>query len=184
MPDTLLETICLSPSKATPLTPEARGAECLLGDDSTVRSPLPRFEVCRGLWVDYAPDAGVETDISQTAEGLRFSTHTTGTSPWYSLSFDIDINALRDSDYLGIKFDLTSSGPARLRVCLRYHLADGFRDSFAKEVIVLTGGVQSGLITHPIQSVLTSDALGSEVLLFVEGRSFDFTLGGLHPILI
>lgn len=149
-------------------------------------SPEPRCELAPGLWLDYQPDSGVEVTagLSEAEEGLRLQTATTGESPWFSVSYEVNVEELRQGRYLIQLLDCSSRGPARFRVCLRYLLAEGFKDTFTRDLVVLTGGRQEDLLFIRVDAELAAEAQGAEVLYFFEGQSFDVTLHGAEAQLI
>ncbi|UWQ81927.1 hypothetical protein K3725_22210 (plasmid) [Leisingera sp. S132] len=151
-----------------------------------IRSPRPRHALAPGIWLDYQPDAGVGVLAAPEPEGdgVRLQLQDIGTSPWFSLSYGIDLAALRQGRYLGQLLDCSSRGPGRFRICLRYLLAEGFRDVFARDLVVLTGARQEDLVFIPVDAELAAQAQGAEVLYFFEGRSFDVTLHGAEALLI
>lgn len=151
-----------------------------------VESPTPRHALGPGIWLDYQADAGVETvaEPAEDGDGLRLHLSDRGESPWYSLSCDIPAAPLRGGRYFGQVLRCSSSGPVRFRVCLRYILADGFRDVFARNVVVLTGGPHEDLVVIKLDPDLADQATRAEVLLFFDGRSFDMTLHAAESLLI
>lgn len=169
----------------------ATGAEdSLLGtpqqETGEVVSPEPRYEVAPGVWLDYQPNSGVDVTVrlSEAEEGLRLQTATTGESSWFSLSYGIDLEELRQGRYLTQLLDCSSRGPARFRFCLRYLLAEGFQDTFSRDLVVLTGARQEDLVFIRVDEKLAAEAQGAEVLYFFEGRSFDVTLHDVEARLI
>lgn len=152
-----------------------------------VKSPEPRHELAPGIWLDYQPDAGVVVTAGPDPDqpGLRLRTEDAGTSPWFSFSYALPAAALREGRYLGQVIRSSSRGPARFRVCLRYFLEDGFRDSFSRDVVALTGGdMQEDLLFVPLDAELTAEARHADVLFFFEGRSFDATLHRAEAFLV
>lgn len=147
--------------------------------EAMVKSPQPRYAVAEGLWLDYRPDAGVDVMVSSEPEGLRLKVEDVGTSPWFSLSHDLDLEQLCAGRYLLLLVQ-SSSKNVRFRACLRYHLLEGFKDIFCREVVVLTGAAQQDLLSIPIDAELASIAHGVETLYFFEGRRFDVMLQGIE----
>lgn len=142
MPET--RTI-LQPTWRVVLPPESaaaplEGSQGDVGKPVIVVSPQPRYEVGPGLWVDYQPESGVETRLTRSPQALRIETRSVGDSPWFSLSYDIDLMALREARFMAQIVVSSCATMARIRSCLRYHLAEGFTDSFARDLIVLTRG--------------------------------------------
>lgn len=152
------------------------------------QSPAPRHQLAQGIWVDYQADAGVDTTVEPTSgkDGLRLHLKDLGSSPWYSFSYTLPATALHDARYIGQYTKCSSTGPARFQVCLRYHLPDGiFRDVFARDVVMLTGGEQQeDLLFIRLNDKLKHEARGAELLLFFEGRSFDVTLHSTEALLV
>ncbi len=188
MPET--RTI-LQPTRRVVLPPESAAdpLEVSQGDVSkpvVLVSPQPRYQVGPGLWVDYQPESGVETRLTYTSQALQIETQSVGNSPWFSLSYDVDLMAAREARFMAQIVVSSCATMARIRSCLRYHLAEGFTDSFARDLIVLTGGAshQQDCIFMPVDEDLIAQARAVEVLLFFEGRSFDVSLHAIQPFQI
>ncbi|MFY0312384.1 hypothetical protein ACFMBG_21085 [Leisingera sp. D0M16] len=158
----------------------------LPGAVEAVRTPEPRHALAPGIWMDYQPRAGVEVAAGPESgeAGLRLQLLRRGESPWFSLSYGLDMAVLRQCRYLGQLMVCSSRGPGRFRVCLRYHLDDGFRDVFARDLVVLTGARQEDLVFIRVDAELAAAAHGAEVLYFFEGCSFDVTLHSAEALLI
>lgn len=172
--------------KRSPFGPENARLAALPRTVEETRTPRPRHALAPGIWLDYQPDAGVEVLAAPEAEGdgVRLQLQDIGASPWFSLSYGIDAGMLRQGRYLGQLLDCSSRGPGRFRVCLRYLLAEGFKDVFARDLVVLTGARQEDLVFIPVDAELAAQAQGAEVLYFFEGRSFDVTLHSAEALLI
>lgn len=151
-----------------------------------VESPAPRHALGPGIWLDYKADAGVVTvaEPAEDGDGLRLQLSDRGESPWYSFSYDIPAEPLRGARYFGQVLRCSSTGPARFRVCLRHILAEGFRDIFARDVVVLTGGAHEDLLVIRLDPDLAEQTVRAEVLLFFDGRSFDVTLHAAEALVI
>ena len=151
-----------------------------------IRNPEPRCELTQGIWLDFQEGAGVETVVgpAEARDGVRLLLKERGDSAYYSFSYDIPPEPLREARYLGQLLRCSSAGPARFQVCLRYILADGFRDVFARDVVVLTGEAQEDLVFLRIDADLAQQAVGAEVLFFFDGRSFDVTLQAIEALLV
>lgn len=175
---------------AKPFALENTRLAAMARDVVAVDTPDPRHELAPGLWLDYQAGSGVQTwagPVEPAAEedregGLRLHLRDIGTSPWYSLSYDLGIETLRDARYLGQYLRCDSDGPARFRPCLRLQLEGGFQDVFARDLVVLTGGTQEDLIFIRLDPELLARAIGAEVLFFFEGRSFDVTLRTIEAV--
>lgn len=163
---------------AQPYAAENARLAALGRDAAQLDTPMPRAELAPGIWLDYQDGSGVVTTVgpAEDGEGLRIQLADRGSSPWYSLSYELPIEILRTARYLGHFVRSASRGPARFRLCLRYKLADGFRDSFCREVITLTGHEQEDLVFIRLDPDLLEHALAAEALFFFEGRGFDVTL--------
>jgi|GEM_PF-3416533 len=153
-------------------------------DVAPVETPEPRHELAPGIWLDFQPGSGVATTAgpAETGEGLRLQLSDRGDSPWYSLSYDLDPEALQGARFLGHFLRCDSDGPARFRVCLRHMLDEGFRDVFARDLVVLTGGEQEDLVFIRLDPELIAQTRTAEVLFFFEGRSFDVTLRAIEAL--
>jgi len=169
---------------AQPYARENARLASLCNDVEPVESPPPRHILVPGVWLDYQADAGVATTVEPAADGvgLRLQVTDMGTSTWYSLSYGLPVETLRTSRYLGQFLCCESQSHARFRVCLRYKMEDGFRDVFARDVVVLTGGMQEDLIFIRLDPALLPQTSAAEVLLFFEGRSFDVTLRTIEAL--
>ncbi|KIC15140.1 hypothetical protein [Leisingera sp. ANG-Vp] len=170
----------------SPFGPENARLAALPKAVAEARTPQPRHTLAPGIWMDYQPGAGVEVVAGPEpdGEGVRLQVQSTGDSPWFSLSYGIDAAMLRQGRYLGQLLDCSSRGPGRFQVCLRYLLDEGFKDVFARNLVVLTGARQEDLVFIPVDAELAAGAKGAEVLYFFEGRSFDVTLHSAEALLI
>lgn len=182
---------------ADPFSQENARLAALPREVLPLHNPTPRLALAPGVWLDYQPEAGVETRVGAAEgveAGVRFQVESIGSSKWYSFSYEIPAEALRSKRYLGQILRCSSEGPARFRLCLRYALPEGIRDVFARQVCVLTGFEKSGasnenvmqdeLVFVPIDASLAAQAQGAEVLLFFEGRSFDVTLHAIEAMVV
>lgn len=152
-----------------------------------VHSPEPRHELAPGIWLDYQPRSGVETVVGPDPDrpGLRLHAGDTGTSPWFSFSYALPAEALREGRYFGQIIRSSSRGAARFRICLRFHSQQGFHDRFPRDVVVLTGGEpQEDCVILPVDAELAAQAQYADVLFFFEGRSFDATLHSTEAFLV
>lgn len=163
---------------AKPFAAENARLAALGRDVAPVETPAPLHELAPGVWLDFQAERGVVTTAgpAETGEGLRLQLFDRGDSPWYSLSYDLAPETLHDARYLGHFLCCDSDGPARFRVCLRHKLDEGFRDVFARDLVVLTGGEQEDLVFIRLDPDLIEQTRAAEVLFFFEGRSFDVTL--------
>ncbi len=177
--NTLLSKIAAAFERsAQPFFLENTRLAALPAEISQVRTPDPRYQLAPGVWLDYMVGADVETTVgpTETGDGLRVQLDDIGTSPWYSFSYAVSLEALRDIRYLGQFIKSSSSGPARFRMCLRLSLEDGHKDVFAREIVVLTGEEQEDLLFVRLDNKMVEMANEAEVLFFFEGNSFDVTL--------
>ena len=163
---------------AEPFALENARLAALPAEISQVKTPDPRYQLAQGVWLDYMAGAGAKTTVgpTETGDGVRLQLDDIGTSPWYSFSYAVSLEALRDVGYLGQFIKSSSNGPARFRVCLRLSLEDGHRDIFAREIVVLTGEEQEDLLFVRLDDKMVEMAREAEVLFFFEGNSFDVTL--------
>lgn len=163
---------------AKPFAVENARLAALGRDVALVEAPAARHELAPGIWLDFRAESDVATSLApaESGEGLRLRLQDRGASPWYSLSYELPVEPLREARYLGHFLRCDSAGPARFRVCLRHKLDEDFRDVFARDLVVLTGGEQEDLIFIRLDPELLAETRGAEVLFFFEGRSFDVTL--------
>lgn len=163
---------------AKPFGTENTRLAALGRDVAPVEQPVPRHLLAPGVWLDFRAESDVVTAAgpAEAGEGLRLQLETIGDSPWYSLSYDLPVEPLQGARFLGHFLCCDSTGPARFRVCLRHKLEDGFRDVFARDLVVLTGGAQEDLVFIRLDPELVERTHAAEVLFFFEGRSFDVTL--------
>ena len=169
---------------AKPFAAENARLAALGRDVTPVENPEARRTLAPGVWLDFQADSGVVTAVgpAEAGEGLRLRLEEVGDSPWYSLSYDLPVEPLRGARYLGHFLRCESAGPARFRICLRYKMNDGFRDVFARELVVLTGGEQEDLVFIRLDPGLLEQTRAAEVLFFFEGRSFDVTLRAIEAL--
>lgn len=169
---------------AKPFATENARLAALGRDAAPVETPEPRHELAPGIWLDFQAGSGVATTVgpAETGEGLRLQLSDRGDSPWYSLSYDLPAEALQGARFLGHFLRCDSDGPARFRVCLRQMLDEGFRDVFARDLVVLTGGEQEDLVFIRLDPDLLERTRAAEVLFFFEGRSFDVTLRTIEAL--
>ncbi|MQY44170.1 hypothetical protein GG681_16105 [Epibacterium sp. SM1969] len=147
-------------------------------------TPTARHRLSDGIWLDYENDKGVQTRIAPVTDGLQLTLDTRGESRWYTFSYALNIDSLRQGRYLGQLIKTSGPGNARFRICLRYIFPDGFRDVFARNIVVRTGGAQEDLITLQLDPDLLQQARSAEILFFFEGQSFDITLNAVEALLI
>ena len=173
-------------ASAKPFAAETARLAALGRDVAPVETPEPRHELAPGIWLDFQAGNGVATTAApaETGEGLRLLLSDRGDSPWYSLSYNLPVEALQDARFLGHFLRCDSDGPARFRVCLRHMLDEGFRDVFARDLVVLTRGEQEDLVFIRLDPELVAQTRAAEVLFFFEGRSFDVTLRAIEPLKI
>jgi len=151
------------------------------------KNPEPRYALTQSVWLDHVANSGVELEIippEDSAEGLRLKLDDMGQTPWFTLSYDLPITALREGRHFGQLLGLSGDGPVRVRACLRYLLPEGFRDVHSRNILVLTSGSVEELMFMPIDPKLASEATGAQALLFFEARSFDIKLDAIEALLV
>ena len=89
---------------------------------------------------------------------------------------------LRSARFLGLLISGRAEGVAAFRPCLRYVLPDGFKDGFARNMILLESEAQDQITFIRIDPALRDEAVGAEVLFFFEGKSFDVTLNSVENL--
>jgi hypothetical protein len=172
---------------AHPFALENARLAALSQEVASTDAPVPRHELAPGVWLDFKPDAGVETSVTAHGEhndGLRLTLDTIGTSPWYTLSYALNVGALSEGRHFGQLLSCSGTGSMRVRSCLRYLLPEGFRDVFSRNLVVLTKGQVEELMFIPIDADLAAKANGAEALLFFEAHSFDITLHSVEALLV
>lgn len=184
-PSPLLHKLAAALEKAAdPFALENARLAALSSHVKKVQTPVTRYALSEGVWLDYQNDTGVQTNVSANKGGLNLQLQDRGNSQWYSLSYALQIDALRQGRYLGQILKTSGSSSARFRICLRYIFTDGFRDVFARDMVIRLGGPQEDLITMSLDPDLLKQAQGAEVLFFFEGRTFDLTFNTIEALLI
>ncbi len=141
-----------------------------------------RTELAQGIWVDFKPDSGVKTQLSGKGGSLRIQTASRGESPWFSFSYRLSVSKLKGARFFGQLVCCSSQGSARFNLCLRIIFADGFRDVFCDQIVVMTGEEQQEFLVIRLDQELLADAVGAEVLFFFEGHAFDVTLNEIEAL--
>ncbi|SFM81158.1 hypothetical protein [Shimia aestuarii] len=143
----------------------------------------PRHALLDHIWVDFKADSGVVASVEPVpSEGCRIQLMDRGTSPWFSFSYILSVEALRSSRFLGLLIRGRAEGVAAFRPCLRYLLPDGFKDSFARNVILLEPDAEDQISFIRTDPQLVNEAVGAEVLFFFEGVNFDVTLSNVENL--
>jgi len=144
----------------------------------------PHHRLAPGVWLDFEPDKGAVVSVTagDDGQGLRIRATDLADSHWFSLSYPVSRGNLKTARYLGFVLENTSQGLAAFRPCLRYHLTDGFKDYFARDMIVLSGTAQTDLTFVAVDQALLAQARSTEVLFFFEGRAFDVTLNSIENL--
>lgn len=169
---------------ADPFAAENARLAALCNAVKKTTNPTTRYRLSDGVWLDYENDKGVQTSLTSVKDGLHLALEARGDSRWYTLSYALNINSLRQGRYLGQLIKTSGPGNTRFRLCLRYIFPDGFRDAFARDIVVRTGGTQEDLITLKLDPDLLQQAKSAEMLFFFEGQSFDVTLNAVEALLL
>lgn len=150
------------------------------------KTPDARSEVAPGVWVDFENGRGVQTAISAGPDnsGLRINTTDRGDSPWFSFSYALPIDPVKESRFLGVILDVESAGLVAFRPCLRYLYKSGFADRFFHETIVIQGKREDQIDFIKVEQSLAEEATGCEILFFFNDRKFDLTLHAIENLAI
>lgn len=142
-----------------------------------------RYELAKDIWIDFKAESGVETEVTGEGGSLRIITTSRGQTPWFSFSYRLSVSKLKSARFFGQLLKCSSNGSARFNMCLRILFADGFRDVFCDQLVVLTGGdAQQEFLVIKLDQELLADAIGAEVLFFFEGQAFDVTLEEIEAL--
>ncbi len=155
-----------------------------LGKTKAAKTLKPRHEVADQVWLDFRPDSNVQASAQplKADNALRIQVADRGDSPWFSFSYALSVEALRSARFLGLLISGRAEGVAAFRPCLRYVLPDGFKDGFARNMILLESEAQDQITFIRIDPALRDEAIGAEVLFFFEGKSFDVTLNSVENL--
>lgn len=144
----------------------------------------PRHALLEDTWIDFKADSGVvaSVNVGEPDGGCRIQVADRGTSPWFSFSYTLSVEALRSARFLGLLIGGRAEGMAAFRPCLRYLLPDGFRDSFARNMILMEANHEDHVTFIRTDPDLLGKAVGAEVLFFFEGNNFDVTLTNIENL--
>ncbi len=166
---------------------EFSGENGRLAELSTAKSSKelkPRHTLLENVWIDFKEDSDVVASVSaeKADGGCRIQMTDRGTSPWFSFSYTLSVEALRGARFLGLLIGGRAEGMAAFRPCLRYQLPDGFQDSFARNIILMEPTQEDQITFIRTDPDLLEKAVGAEVLFFFEGRNFDVTLTNIENL--
>lgn len=155
-----------------------------LGKIKASKSLAPRHELADQVWIDFKPDAGVTASVEalKAENAMCIRVEDKGDSPWFSFSYALSIEAMRDARFLGLLVNGKAEGLAAFRPCLRYVLKDGFRDTFARNMILMESEAEDQITFIRTDPALLKEAIGAEVLFFFEGRNFAVTLNNIETL--
>lgn len=152
----------------------------------TITSLEPRQELKPGLFIDHQPDSGLIATVGfdEESNGLHVAVADRGTAAWFTMNLRLDLHTMRQGRYLGLIIRQKSEGFVNFRICLRYHTPAGIMDQFFRDVAVTSGGESEQLFFLRLDTDKLPQAVGTEVLFFFDGRSFDTTFQKIESILV
>ena len=141
------------------------------------------------IWISFAADSTADIDVhpSSDLEGFVIDVKDIGASPWMSLSWRIDLDAVRRGRYLCFVIKMRSPGFLSYRPCLRFVGSTDiftFTDVFSRDYIVSSGGEVEQLSWVHIDPTLAAAAKLTEAHIFFQGACFSAEIRSIDVALI
>ena len=149
----------------------------------------PLHVLDENIWISFAADSGADIDVhpSSDLEGFVINVNDIGASPWMSLSWQIDLDAVRRGRYFCFVMKMRSPGFLSYRPCLRFVGATDtfkFTDVFSRDSIVSSGGEIEQLSWVHIEPTLAESAKRTEAHVFFQGACFSAEIRSMNVALI